>query len=95
MAVSTIKSGLKATIAYSDGTAASSLAAKSSMRITTNFVTTGRSGFVFIPIYAGNPKCVITNMWSADGRAHFTAFNPTDSTLSIDNSQARMGILYK
>lgn len=101
MAVSTItykapQKTMKMQTAFSIGTGTESLAANASMTITTNFDSTGVTRYGYVPIYAGNPKCVITNIWydTANATIKFTAFNPTSSAQNINHAQARIGVLY-
>lgn len=80
---------------YSTTSGTTSLAAGSTVDITTAWDLTGRDVIGLVPMYAGNPKLVITNLWTANNRACFTVLNPTSSTQTITHARATIGVLYR
>lgn len=85
---------MKMRITFSSESGVENLAAGASKDIATSLSLVGLTVNGYVPIYAGSPKCVITNIWSSNGHANFTVLNPTTIAQTINHTYARVGVLY-
>lgn len=72
-------------VSVKDVTASASgttVAAYSSVDIDTG-VAPEASAKAYVGRYGGNPKAVITNIWTSGGTIHLTSFNPTNAAISL------------